>query len=74
MGRDALGRPAPRLSIERIAEACGVGFVRGIGPGDLGSELRDLFRQALAFRGLALIVVRSPCPPPRDGRSSTHNP
>ena len=67
VGRDALGRPARQLCIERIAAACGVGFVRGIGPEDLGPGLRALFRQGLAHRGLGLIVVRSPCPPPDDG-------
>ena len=66
-GRDALGRTAPALCIERIDAACGVGVVRGIGPEDLGPGLRALFRQGLAHRGPGLIVVRSPCPPPDDG-------
>src|SRR5262249_38324334 len=61
VGRDALGRPAPALSIERIAAACGVGFVRSVGPGDLGPTLRDRFREAIGHRGLALLVVRTPC-------------
>ena len=61
VGRDALGRPAPALSIERIAEACGVGLVRGVGPDDLESTLREAFRELLAYRGLALLVVRIRC-------------
>jgi indolepyruvate ferredoxin oxidoreductase, alpha subunit len=64
VGRDALGRPAPALDIERIARACGVEFVRGIGPDDLDARLPALFREALAHRGLALAVVRTPCGPP----------
>jgi indolepyruvate ferredoxin oxidoreductase alpha subunit len=61
VGRDALGRPAPSLSIERIAAACGVGSVRGIGPDASAAALRDAFRAALAHRGLALLVVRTRC-------------
>jgi hypothetical protein len=51
-----------------------VEFVRGIGPEELGSGLRPIFRLALAHRGLALLAVRTPCPPPGDGKSSNHNP
>jgi indolepyruvate ferredoxin oxidoreductase alpha subunit len=61
VGRDALGRPAPALSIERLAAACGVGFVRSVGSDDLGPTLRERFREALAHRGLGLLVVRTPC-------------
>jgi indolepyruvate ferredoxin oxidoreductase alpha subunit len=61
VGRDALGRPAPALSIERIAEACGVGYVRGIGPDAPPSALRDALCAALAHRDLALLVVRTRC-------------
>ena len=64
VGRDALGRPAPALSIERIAAACGVGFVRGIGPDARGPALREPFREVLAHRGLGLLVVRTPCDRP----------
>jgi indolepyruvate ferredoxin oxidoreductase alpha subunit len=63
VGRDALGRPAPALSIERIATACGVGLVRSAGPDDLEARLPSLFREALAFRGLALLVIRTRCDP-----------
>jgi indolepyruvate ferredoxin oxidoreductase alpha subunit len=41
VGRDALGRPAPKLSIERIARACDVPFVRTANLDDPG------FRQTL---------------------------
>jgi indolepyruvate ferredoxin oxidoreductase alpha subunit len=66
VGRDARGRPAPALSIERIAGACGVGFVRGVGPDDLGPALRQRCREALAHRGLGLLVVRTPCDRPAE--------
>ena len=63
VGRDALGRPAPVLSIERIAAACGVEFIRTIAQDEPGPIplLGDLFREALAYRGLALVVIRMPC-------------
>jgi indolepyruvate ferredoxin oxidoreductase alpha subunit len=66
VARDALGRPAPALSIERIAAACGVEFVRTIlqhEPGPI-PQLGALFREALAYRGLALVVIRMPCGKP----------
>jgi len=59
--RDALGRPAPALDIERIARACGVESVRTVGPHDLDARLHNLFHEGLTRRGLALIVVRAPC-------------
>jgi indolepyruvate ferredoxin oxidoreductase alpha subunit len=61
--RDALGRPARALSIERIATACGVEFVRTVAQEEPGPipGLDALFREALEHRGLALVVVRMPC-------------
>jgi indolepyruvate ferredoxin oxidoreductase alpha subunit len=64
VGRDALGRPAPALSIERIAGACGVGYVRTVGPDAPPADLREAFRAALAHRDLALLVVRTRCDRP----------
>jgi indolepyruvate ferredoxin oxidoreductase alpha subunit len=64
-GRDALGRPAPALSIERIAQACGVPCVRSAGPDDLDASLPNVFREALAQRTLTLLVVRTRCEPPQ---------
>ena len=60
-GTDARGNPAPRVSIEALAGACGVPFVRTVGPDDSEESLRETFRAGLEFRGLALIVVRKPC-------------
>jgi indolepyruvate ferredoxin oxidoreductase alpha subunit len=68
--RDALGRPAPALSIERIATACGVEFVRTIVQAEPGPipQLGALFREALTYRGLGLVVVRMPCGKPAAGQ------
>jgi TPP-dependent indolepyruvate ferredoxin oxidoreductase alpha subunit len=59
--RDALGRPAPALEIERIARALGVEFVQSVGPADLDARLVEVFQQGLSHPGLGLIVVRTPC-------------
>jgi indolepyruvate ferredoxin oxidoreductase alpha subunit len=59
--RDALGRPARALDIERIARAIGVEFVRDVGPDDLDSRLPEVFHEGLTHRGIALIVVRTTC-------------
>jgi indolepyruvate ferredoxin oxidoreductase alpha subunit len=62
--RDALGRLARALSIERIATACGVEFVRTVEGDDPGPALPELFREALSHRGLGLVVIRTPCNKP----------
>ena len=61
VSRDALGQPAPALDIGRIARACGVEWVRNVGPDDLDSRLQTVFHEGLTHRGLGLIVVRTPC-------------
>jgi len=64
VARDALGRPAPALDIEKIARAIGVESVITVGPDDLDSRLHEVFREGLIRRGLGLIVVRTPCDQP----------
>ncbi len=64
--RDALGRPAPALDIEKIARAIGVETVVTVGPDDLDARLPEVFRAGLARRGLVLVVVRTPCGEPSD--------
>ncbi len=61
VARDARGRPAPALNIERIARACGVENVHTVGPDDLDAQLRPLFHVGLTRPGMRLIVARSPC-------------
>lgn len=62
-GVDARGAEAPKLSIEKIAEGCGVEFIRTVGPDDDMDVLRSVFREGLNRDGLGLIVVRKPCAP-----------
>jgi len=61
VGIDALGRPAPRLDIERIARACGVEQVHCVGPDSPPEPLRAAFKEAFAQEGLALLIVRVSC-------------
>jgi indolepyruvate ferredoxin oxidoreductase, alpha subunit len=61
--RDALGRPAPALDIARIARAIGVESVTTVGPDDLDARLPGIFRDGLTRRGLALIIIHTPCDP-----------
>jgi indolepyruvate ferredoxin oxidoreductase alpha subunit len=60
VGRDALGNPAPRLSIERIARACDVPFVRTVRLERPATELLALLSDAWAMTDPALIVVEIP--------------
>lgn len=62
--RDALGQAAPALDIEKIARAIGVETAVTVGPDDLEILLPEVFRAGLARRGLALVVVRTPCGDP----------
>jgi len=75
VGRDALGRPARALEIERIARACGVESVCTVGPADLDARLGEVFHEGLTRRGLSLIVVRTPCDhqPPTTVRAKSEN-
>jgi indolepyruvate ferredoxin oxidoreductase alpha subunit len=57
VGRDALGNPAPRLSVERIARACDVPFVRVVRLERPAAELLAVLREAWAKAGPALVVV-----------------
>ena len=59
IGKDALGREAPALRIEKIARACGVKRVHTVDFDDFGSKLVNIFRETLSTRELALIVVQT---------------
>jgi indolepyruvate ferredoxin oxidoreductase alpha subunit len=60
VGWDALGNPAPRLSIERIARSCEVPFVRAARLERPATELLAVLREAWAEAGPAMIVVEIP--------------
>ena len=60
-GRDARGARARRLGIEAVAKACGVEFLRTIGPEGGEAEVRAALREALGWKGIGLVVLRRPC-------------
>jgi indolepyruvate ferredoxin oxidoreductase alpha subunit len=57
VGRDALGRPVPKLSIDRIARACGVEDVRAVPLGRPPTALRNALADLWPLRDPSLIVV-----------------
>jgi len=59
IGKDAMGRDAPALSIKKIARACGVERVYTADFADITSKLIALFREALSAPELALIIVHT---------------
>lgn len=59
VGRDAMGRYAPALSIEQIAQACGVKYVFTSGPEDFDSKLKETFREALSRDDLTLVIIQT---------------
>jgi len=60
VGRDALGRPAPTLSIERIARACDVALCRTVRLSDPPTDLRRALADFWAQPEPAMIVVEIP--------------
>ncbi len=60
VGRDALGRPAPKLSIERIARGCDLSLVRTVRLSDPPAELRRALADFWAQPDPAMIIVEIP--------------
>jgi indolepyruvate ferredoxin oxidoreductase alpha subunit len=60
VGRDAMGRPAPRLSIERIAGACGVAEVRRVRLDRPAIALRQALAEFWPRTDPGLILVEIP--------------
>lgn len=58
VGRDAVGREAPALDIEKIVRACGVKNVYTSGPDELDLTLKETFLEALGLNELAMIIIR----------------
>src|SRR5262249_51380433 len=60
VGRDAMGRSAPKLSIERIAHACGVADVRTVCLDRPPTALRQALADLWPRRDPVLLVVEIP--------------
>jgi indolepyruvate ferredoxin oxidoreductase alpha subunit len=56
-GRDARGEPTIKLNIPSIAQACGVEFILSLGEKATNGEIRKTIKEALVFRGLALVII-----------------
>lgn len=59
-GITGMGSPAERISIEKIAEACGVKYVRVVNPFKL-KEAETVLKEALQHDGPSVLVFRAPC-------------
>ncbi len=59
-GITGMGSPAERISIEKIAEACGVKYVRVVNPFKL-KEAERVLKEALQHDGPSVLVFRAPC-------------
>jgi indolepyruvate ferredoxin oxidoreductase alpha subunit len=59
-GITGMGSPAERISIEKIAEACGVKYVRVVNPFKL-KEAETALKEALQHDGPSVLVFRAPC-------------
>ncbi|MDZ7262253.1 MAG: thiamine pyrophosphate-dependent enzyme [candidate division KSB1 bacterium] len=51
----------PRISIEELVQACDVNLVKVVDPEDL-DRMREVYRESLASKELAVIILRKPCP------------
>jgi len=57
---NGMGEVAPEVSIEAIATAIGVGFVKTVDPANLAAA-QTVMEEALGFDGIAVVVARHPC-------------
>ena len=60
VGRAADGSPAPKLNMEEIARACGVGQVCSVDLDVPGDDLTRSFKALLEASHLSLIIVHIP--------------
>jgi indolepyruvate ferredoxin oxidoreductase alpha subunit len=59
-GVTGMQSPAEKVSIEKVAEGCGVKFVRVVDPFNV-KEVEAVLKEALQFDGPSVIVFRAPC-------------
>jgi indolepyruvate ferredoxin oxidoreductase alpha subunit len=59
-GMTGMRKPAERILIEKVAEGCGVKFVRVVDPFKV-KETEAVLKEALQYSGPSVIVFRSPC-------------
>ncbi|MEM4703585.1 MAG: indolepyruvate ferredoxin oxidoreductase subunit alpha [Candidatus Bathyarchaeia archaeon] len=59
-GLTGMGNPAEKISIEKLAEGCGVKFVRVVNPFKV-KEASAVLKEALQHTGPSVVVFRAPC-------------
>jgi len=59
-GTTGMGSPAEKISIERVAEGCGVKFVKAVNPFKI-KEATETLKTALKHSGPSVVVFRAPC-------------
>jgi indolepyruvate ferredoxin oxidoreductase alpha subunit len=59
-GVTGMGSSAPRVLVEKVAEGCGVGYVRVVNPFKT-KEATAVLKEALKHPGPSVVVFRSPC-------------
>ena len=59
-GVTGMQSPAEKVSIEKVAEGCGVKFVRVVDPFNV-KEAETILKEAFKFDGPSVIVFRAPC-------------
>ncbi len=57
---DGMGRPAKRILVEDVVKGCGVEHIEIVDPNNI-KETAEAFKRALAFKGPAVVVSKSPC-------------
>jgi indolepyruvate ferredoxin oxidoreductase alpha subunit len=58
VGKNAVGQEVPNLDIEEVARAFGVKKILSSGIDEKGTELKEIFRDALSLQELTLVIVR----------------
>ncbi len=59
-GMTGMGSPAEKISIKRVAEGCGVKFVKVVNPFNV-KEAATILREALKHSGPSVVIFRAPC-------------
>ncbi len=57
---DGMGRPAKKILVEDVVKGCGVEHVEITDPNNV-KETTEAFKRALAFKGPAVVISKSPC-------------
>jgi len=60
ISKNALREKAPKLSIQKISEACGINYIKSVSLDDSRSEIEKQFIIALSQQELAMLIVKIP--------------